>query len=47
MKCRHCKTELNHVFVDLINCPPSNDMLKPDQLNEPEVYYPLENFYLP
>lgn len=44
MKCRHCKTELNHVFVDLINCPPSNDMLKPDQLNEPEVYYPLKIF---
>ena len=44
MKCRHCKTELNHVFVDLINCPPSNDMLKPDQLNEPEVFYPLKIF---
>lgn len=42
MKCRHCKTELNHVFVDLINCPPSNDMLKSDQLNEPEVFYPLK-----
>ncbi len=42
MKCRHCKTELNHVFVDLINCPPSNDMLKTDQLNEPEVFYPLK-----
>ena len=44
MKCRHCKTELNHVFVDLINCPPSNDMLKPDQLNEPELFYPLKIF---
>jgi hypothetical protein len=44
MKCRHCKTELNHVFVDLINCPPSNDMLKPEQLNEPEAYYPLKIF---
>jgi len=44
MKCRHCKTELHHVFVDLINCPPSNDMLKPDQLNEPEVFYPLKIF---
>src|SRR4030042_1189709 len=28
MKCRHCKTELHHVFADFINCPPSNDMLK-------------------
>ena len=44
MKCRHCKTELHHVFVDLVNCPPSNDMLKPDQLNEPEVFYPLKIF---
>ena len=44
MKCRHCKTELNHVFVDLINCPPSNDMLKPEQLNEPETFFPLKIF---
>ncbi len=44
MKCRHCNTELKHVFVDLINCPPSNAMLKPSQLNEPEVYFPLKIF---
>lgn len=44
MKCRHCGTELNHVFVDLVNCPPSNDMLKPEQLNEPEEFYPLKIF---
>jgi SAM-dependent methyltransferase len=44
MKCRHCKTELTHVFADLVNCPPSNDMLKPEQLNEPEVYFPLKIF---
>lgn len=44
MNCRHCNAELNHVFVDLINCPPSNDMLKPDQLNDPETYYPLKIF---
>lgn len=42
MKCRHCKHELKNVFVDLVNCPPSNDMLKPEMLNEPEVYYPLK-----
>jgi 2-polyprenyl-3-methyl-5-hydroxy-6-metoxy-1,4-benzoquinol methylase len=42
MKCRHCKNELTKVFVDLVNCPPSNDMLKPGQLNEPEVFYPLK-----
>lgn len=44
MNCRHCKTELKHVFVDLINCPPSNAMLKKEQLNEPEKYYPLKIF---
>lgn len=44
MICRHCKTELKNTFVDLVNCPPSNDMLKPDNLNEPEVFYPLKIF---
>ncbi len=44
MKCRHCNTELKHVFVDLVNCPPSNDMLKEEQLNEPEPFYPLKIF---
>ncbi len=42
MKCRHCNTELEHVFVDLVNCPPSNSMLKLGQLNEPETFYPLK-----
>lgn len=44
MKCRHCKTELKHVFVDLINCPPSNAVLRENQLNEPEKYFPLKIF---
>ena len=44
MKCRHCNTELEHIFVDLVNCPPSNDMLIKEQLNEPEPYYPLKIF---
>lgn len=44
MNCRHCKTPLNQVFVDLNNCPPSNDMLRPTQLNEPEYFYPLKVF---
>jgi SAM-dependent methyltransferase len=44
MNCRHCNTGLKNVFVDLVNCPPSNDMLKPEKLNEPEVYYPLKIF---
>lgn len=42
MKCRFCKTELQHVFIDLINSPASNSFLTKEQLNEPEVYYPLK-----
>lgn len=42
MECRHCKTPLNLVFVDLNNCPLSNDMLNISQLDEPETYYPLK-----
>jgi len=41
MKCRFCKAELQHVFIDLINAPASNSFLTEKQLNEPEVYYPL------
>ncbi|MFH0758710.1 MAG: class I SAM-dependent methyltransferase [Bacteroidota bacterium] len=44
MKCRHCKTDLQHVFVDLINCPPSNAMLTTEQLVMPEAFYPLKIF---
>lgn len=42
MNCRFCKTELKHVFIDLINSPASNSFLTPEQLNEPEVFYPLK-----
>ena len=41
MKCRFCKEPLELKFVDLVNCPPSNDFLSFRQLNEPEKYYPL------
>jgi len=41
MNCRFCKTELKDVFIDLINSPASNSFLKKEQLNEPEVFYPL------
>ena len=44
MKCRHCNTPLEKVFVDLQYSPPCNAMLKPVQLNEPEVYFPLKIF---
>lgn len=42
MNCRFCKTELEHVFIDLVNSPASNSFLKPEELNEPETYYPLK-----
>ena len=42
MKCRFCGRELNEVFLDLVNAPPSNAYLKEEQLNEPEKYFPLK-----
>lgn len=42
MRCRFCKTELEHVFIDLGNSPPSNSFLDQRQLNEPEIFYPLK-----
>lgn len=42
MNCRFCKTELKDVFIDLVNSPASNSFLSKDELNEPEVFYPLK-----
>ena len=42
MKCRFCHHKLTHEFIDLVNAPPSNSFLTKDQLNEPEVFYPLK-----
>jgi len=42
MQCRFCKTELIHEFIDLINAPASNSFLSREQLNEPEVFFPLK-----
>ena len=44
MQCRFCKTELEHVFIDLVNSPASNSFLTTEQLNEPEAFYPLKVF---
>ncbi|HTR31915.1 MAG TPA: class I SAM-dependent methyltransferase [Puia sp.] len=44
MHCRFCHTELKHVFIDLINSPASNSFLTAEQLNEPEVFFPLKVF---
>ena len=41
MKCRHCATPLQHVFVDLATAPPSNAYLSKADLQKPERYYPL------
>src|SRR5829696_8127918 len=42
MQCRFCNTELENVFIDLLNSPASNSFLTKEQLNEPEVFYPLK-----
>jgi hypothetical protein len=47
MQCRFCKTRLKDVFIDLINAPASNSFLSAEQLNEPEVYYPLKVYTCP
>ncbi len=42
MKCRFCRTPLDLEFIDLAASPPSNSFLSREQLDEPEVYYPLK-----
>lgn len=42
MLCRFCKTELNNIFLDLVNAPASNSFLRSGQLNDPEIFYPLK-----
>lgn len=44
MKCRFCDSELTHIFIDIVNAPPSNSFLTKEQLNEPETFYPLKLF---
>lgn len=44
MNCRFCNKKLEHVFIDLVNSPPSNSFLTCEQLNEPELFYPLKLF---
>jgi 2-polyprenyl-3-methyl-5-hydroxy-6-metoxy-1,4-benzoquinol methylase len=41
MNCRFCKNPVDVEFADLVNSPPSNSYLSKQQLNEPEVFYPL------
>ena len=42
MKCRHCHTELGHVFLDLGYAPPSNAYLSKEALRAPETTFPLK-----
>lgn len=42
MKCRSCATPLRHTFLDLGYAPPSNSYLEANQLNAPEIYFPLK-----
>jgi hypothetical protein len=44
MKCRHCQTELEHVFLDLGYAPPSNAYLTKEALKTPETTFPLKLF---
>lgn len=41
MNCRHCHSPLNLLLVDLGSAPPSNAYLTEDDLNAPEIWYPL------
>ncbi|RZD15997.1 MAG: methyltransferase domain-containing protein [Candidatus Acididesulfobacter guangdongensis] len=44
IKCRFCGNNLKNEFIDLVNSPPSNSFLSEEQLNEPEIFYPLKLF---
>lgn len=42
MKCRHCLETLTHAFADLGCAPPSNAYVNQNQLQAPEIWYPLK-----
>ena len=44
MNCRNCGHFLTNVFADLQTCPPSNAMVKKEEINKPEIYFPLKVF---
>lgn len=41
MHCRHCDAPLVHTFLDLGVAPPSNAYLTAEELDRPEVFFPL------
>lgn len=44
MKCRLCQSDVTRSFVDLGHQPPSNAYLTEEQLDQPEITYPLHAF---
>ncbi|WP_233841086.1 class I SAM-dependent methyltransferase [Dyella sp. 2HG41-7] len=44
MKCRFCQTMLHDTFLDLGSAPPSNAFLNANELNAPELHFPLRLF---
>ena len=44
MNCRHCQQPLEHIFLDLGFAPPSNAYLTEEDLQRPEITYPLKLF---
>lgn len=42
MRCRHCKTTLEHCFIDLGFAPPSNAYVESKNYSAAEVWYPLK-----
>ena len=44
MNCRNCGHLLENVFADIQTCPPSNAMVKMEEFNQPEIYFPLKVF---
>jgi SAM-dependent methyltransferase len=42
--CRHCGSPLQDTVIDLGHQPPSNAYLRPEQLSQPEITYPLQVF---
>ena len=44
MKCRACKKNISHIFLDLGFSPPSNEYINAADINKPELFYPLKTF---
>ncbi|MDZ4662716.1 MAG: class I SAM-dependent methyltransferase [Pseudomonadota bacterium] len=47
MRCRSCKSEIKNPFLSLGKTPLSNSYLKKEDLNKPELEFPLETFVCP